>query len=204
MSREPVPLPLKRFIWDIQSMVELEASEREILLIGSDLMARLVAADAWLPAVFAGGNAEHGQQLQLYADQQERFAVVGTVLLGGQALPIYLDPVWEIVGVLRGAVTRQRFGAPDGGPPQAKGEARLFGPGAVDTTSLKSGDAVRLGNASGNDVAIAIHAYGGEIGRLPRRVLAAGGGMQEAVSGYANGADAPPYDIYSIQTQIED
>ena len=49
----PVPEPLKRFIWDIQSMVELAESEREILVIGRDLMARLVARDDWLPDAFA-------------------------------------------------------------------------------------------------------------------------------------------------------
>jgi hypothetical protein len=51
MERGPVPATLKRFIWDIQSLVELAESEREILIIGRDLMARLIENDDWLPAV---------------------------------------------------------------------------------------------------------------------------------------------------------
>jgi predicted metal-dependent enzyme (double-stranded beta helix superfamily) len=184
-------------------MVELEASERELLVIGSDLMARLLASDDWLPTVFAQANPEHGQQLQLYSDQLERFTVVSTVLAGGQALPVYQDPVWEIMGVLRGAMTRQRFGV-EGGPPQAKAEARRLEPRAVDTFSPKSGAAVRLANALGDSVSISIHVYGGEIGKLPRRVVGADGTIQEVASGYANPESAPPYDIYSIQTEIKD
>ncbi len=115
--RDPVPPALKRFIWDIQSMVGLAESQREILVIGRDVMARLVASDDWLPALFAGVDPERGQQLQLYGDQLERFSVVSTMLSGGQALPICQDPVREIAGVLRGAVTRQRFACAEHRPP---------------------------------------------------------------------------------------
>jgi spore coat polysaccharide biosynthesis protein SpsF len=64
--RQAVPPALKRFIWDIQSMVELEASEREVLLIGRDLMARLLASDDGLPAIFAGpGLATYPQGMEI-------------------------------------------------------------------------------------------------------------------------------------------
>ncbi|HEY8125763.1 MAG TPA: hypothetical protein VIF88_10120, partial [Methylocystis sp.] len=62
IGRKPVPPALRRFIWDIQSMVELAESEREILLIGRDLMARLFTTDDWLPTVFAVPNPAGSQQ----------------------------------------------------------------------------------------------------------------------------------------------
>jgi 3-mercaptopropionate dioxygenase len=202
---EPVPPSLKRFIWDIQSIVELAESDREIFVIGRDLMARLVASDDWLPMNFATIDpAAPCRQFHLYADGMERFCVVSTVLSGGQTLPVCQEPVWEIMGVLRGAVGRQRFALPAGVPPAANGAAKLLKPGAVETFSPKSGEAVQLGNALDDRPSISIHVYGGDIGKLPRRTVAADGSISEFSNGYANAADWPPYDILSIQTRIVD
>src|SRR6266540_1488709 len=102
---EPVHPTLKRFIWDIQSVVELAESEREILVIGRDLMARLVAVDDWLPAAFAASGDAQCRHYLLYFDGQERFSVVAAVYHGGQAAPVCQNDVWEIFGVLRGLVS---------------------------------------------------------------------------------------------------
>jgi predicted metal-dependent enzyme (double-stranded beta helix superfamily) len=223
---EPVPPSLKRFIWDIQSIVELAESDREIFVIGRDLMARLVASDDWLPATFAtpspcpptragegitdipSSQAVEGRvgawQFHIYADAMERFCVVSTVLSGGQALPICQEPVWEIMGMLRGAIGRQRFALPAGAPPLASGAAKLLKAGAVETSSPKSGEAVQLVNALDDRPSISIHVYGGDIGKLVRRAVAADGQVSEFSSGYANPPDQPPYDILSIQTRIQD
>lgn len=204
VTREPVPPALKRFIWDIQSVVELADSEREILLVGGDLMARLIASDDWLPPVFATEAPDGPQQFQLYADGEERFSVVSTVLAGGQAVPIYHDPVWEIIGLLRGAMTRQRFALSEDGQIRGKAKSRRLQPGTVELSSPKTGEAVQLSNALGDRVSIAIHVHGGEIGKLARRTLAPGKPAQAVVSGYANTEACPPYDIWSIQTYIKD
>jgi predicted metal-dependent enzyme (double-stranded beta helix superfamily) len=202
---EPVPPSLKRFIWDIQSIVELAESDREIFVIGRDLMGRLVASDDWLPKSFAAIDpASPSCQFHLYADAMERFCVVSTVLSAGQMLPICREPVWEIMGVLRGAVGRQRFALPAGAPPAANGAAKLLKPGAVETFSPKSGEAVQLVNAVDERDSISIHVYGGDIGKLVRRAVAADGSISEFSHGYANAQDWPPYDILSIQTRIED
>jgi 3-mercaptopropionate dioxygenase len=203
-ARGPVPDSLKRFIWDIQSMVELADSEREILVIGRDLMTRLVANDDWLPTAFAIPDPTRCQQFQLYHDDLERFAVVSTILADGQILPIMHDPVWEIVGVLRGSVERKRFSLPAAGAPEPKGASIVMQRGAVDTASAASGDAVQLGNALADSVSLLIHVYGGEIGSLMRRTCMPGGEIGEGNAAYANGEDGPPYDILSIQTRIAD
>jgi 3-mercaptopropionate dioxygenase len=211
---EPVPPSLKRFIWDIQSIVELAESDREIFVIGRDLMARLVASDDWLPDSFAkpppyppqqAGEGRVGAwQFHLYADAMERFCVVSTVLHGGQTLPVCQEPVWEVMGVLRGAVGRQRFALPAGAPPAANGAPKLLKPGAVETFSPKSGEAVQLCNAVDDRDSISIHVYGGDIGKLARHAVGPDGSISEFSCGYANPPDWPPYDILSIQTRIQD
>jgi predicted metal-dependent enzyme (double-stranded beta helix superfamily) len=185
-TRAPVPPALKRFIWDIQSMVELADSEREILLIGRDLMTRLVAEDDWLPDAFAAAPPGEARQYQLYSDGMERFSVVASVIPAGAALAIEQPGVWEIIGALRGTPARSLVG----------GTPRELPRGAVEAFRSSGDAAVRL---AGAEAAIAIHVYGGEIGRLIRRSGATGEPM-----GYANGEDAPPYDIFTIQTEIRD
>jgi 3-mercaptopropionate dioxygenase len=203
--RDPVPPSLKRFIWDIQSIVELAESDREIFVIGRDLMARLVATDDWLPASFAAiDGASTCRQFHLYADATERFCVVSTVLSGGQTLPICREPVWEIMGVLRGAVGRQRFALSDGAPPVANGAAKLLKPGAVETFSPKSGEAVQICNGLDDRDSISIHVYGGEIGKAARCAVGPDGSISAFSHGYANAEDWPAYDILSIQTRIQD
>jgi predicted metal-dependent enzyme (double-stranded beta helix superfamily) len=200
----PVPAPLKRFIWDIQSMVELAESEREILLIGRDLMARLVASNDWLPAIFALPDERHGRPYLLYGDGLERFCVVGTVLEGSQAMLVCQHGVWEILGLLRGAMSRQRFLWEHDGAPRPNGDARLVEPGSVDVVSQMNGEAIQLSNVVAETVSIGIHVYGGNLGGITRYALGADGKARDLLSGYANSDDSPAYDIRSIQTEIRD
>lgn len=199
-----VPEALKRFLWDIQSMVELADSDREILLIGSDLMRRLLSNSGWLPPVFAKPGAEGFQQFLLYNDDLERFTVVATVLAGGQALPIVQDDVWEIVAVVQGTLGQTSFTPSPDGPLDAKGSPVVMPAGTINTRRSKTTDARQLRNASDHETAISIHVYGGEISQVPRRILSLDGAVTEAVTTYANAPDAPPYDIRSIQTRIVD
>jgi predicted metal-dependent enzyme (double-stranded beta helix superfamily) len=189
-TKIPVPPALKRFIWDIQSMVELAEGEREILLIGRDLMARLVSSDDWLPPAYAAAPAGEARQYQLYSDGMERFSVVASILPAGASLAIEAPGVWEIVGALRGSLTR------------TAAATRELAPGSVEAFRSASAADLRLAGAGGETV-IAIHAYGGEIGRLVRRPVAAEGAIGEPM-GFANSADAPAYDIFTIQTEIRD
>jgi 3-mercaptopropionate dioxygenase len=194
-----VPEPLKRFIWDIQSMVELTESEREILFIGRDLMGRLVATDDWLPEAFARSDQRRSQQYLLFHDTLERFCVTSTVLGEGQSLLVRQDKVWEIFGVLRGSAAR----SPWRETTASTADAKLYERASVEVNASKNGGAFQLGNA-GPAVAIVIHAYGGEIGAISRHALGDGGAVGEAIGQYANPEDAPAYDIFSIQTEIKD
>lgn len=194
-KRGPVPPALKRFIWDIQSMVELADSEREILLIGRDLMGRLVASDDCLPEVFAVALPARGRQFQLYSDGEQRFAVAASVLAPGAGLALEQQGVWEIAGVLRGAVARRL--------PAAVEEIRALEKGAVEARLSKAGASTALANARADEMSIAIHVYGGAIGGMSRRSVSPDGALSETEP-FANGEAAPPYDIFTIQTEIED
>jgi predicted metal-dependent enzyme (double-stranded beta helix superfamily) len=199
-----VPAPLKRFIWDIQSMVELAESEREILVIGRDLMARLVASDDWLPDAFAHPDERQSRHYLLYRDALDRFSVVSSVLREGQAVLIHQDKVWEIFGVLRGSIARFH-------PPQTDvarepiGSAKVYEPGAVDAiASNNRPPRARLSNALDRVVSIGIHVYGGDIDAISRYAIQADRAATELIEGYANSDESPAYDIWSIQTEIRD
>ncbi|WP_246720801.1 hypothetical protein [Methylocystis sp. H4A] len=203
VGRDPVPPSLRRFIWDIQSMVELAESEREILLIGRDLMARLFTTDDWLPTVFAVPNPAGGQQFQIYRDGLERFSVVSTILSGGACVTISQPSVWEIAGVLRGAVNRQQLDASSTNSAQA-GVSRLLQASIVEARSSGSGEVFELRNTLDDQTSIIFHVYGGDIGRISRRSGASGGSGDAPPLGYANSDIDPPYDIFSIQNEIRD
>lgn len=187
-----VPETLRRFIWDIQSMVELADDPREILFIGRDLMRRLVATDDWLPAAFAA-SGDTPRLFEIYHDAMERFCVVASVLAEGQGWPAFQDGVWEICGVLRGEVMRR-----DGGT----GPARRLSTGAVETAPGLA--QVAMVNAGGAGSAVVVHVYGGDIGRIARHVAGPDGAIADMVTGYANPPDAPAYDILTIQAEVAD
>ncbi|MFO1102946.1 MAG: hypothetical protein U1E20_08590 [Methylocystis sp.] len=194
----PVPPALKRFIWDIQSMVELADSEREILVIGRDLMARLVARDDWLPEVFATPDPAGGVQYQLYRDGLERFSVVSTVLPPGSGLLVDQPSLWEIAGVLRGSVSRQLHVS---SAARSADEPRALRAAEVGASASRIGGSTEISNALADQMSISVHVYGGDVTKLSARRIA---GDREQALGYANGPSAPPYDILTIQTQIID
>jgi predicted metal-dependent enzyme (double-stranded beta helix superfamily) len=173
--RAAISGPLKRFVWDIQSIVELAESERGTLMIGRDLMTRLLAERDWLPPVFAVPSSRGAARYLVYQDAMARFCVVSTLLAERATLRVAQPAIWEIMGVVDGVVAHD-------------GRARAVG--AVETRRASDGAVVALTGAAPG-VSIALHVYGGGLDGL-------------AAGGYANSETAPPYDIFSIQTRIED
>jgi predicted metal-dependent enzyme (double-stranded beta helix superfamily) len=196
------PESLKRFIWDIQSMVELAESEREILMIGRDLMMRLIAVDDWLPPAFSTADPACGQQFQLYSDAMERFTIVSTVLAPGHASAVGVEPFWQICGVLRGAFSRRSFNVDTESRILPGCSEQKLESGAILTSSARG--AAQLVNLHSDRVSIAIQVFGGDIGKTPRLTLTPEGAAQFGPTSYANVPDAPPYDIWTIQTRVED
>ena len=203
MSAAP-PEPLRRFCWDIQSMVELADDPREILMIGRDLMGRLVAQNDWLPEPFARLDGASFRQYQLYADQMTRFTVIATVLAPGAALPLCVQPVWDLAVVLRGEIVRQRFALPEGLPPVARTAAKHLTSGMVDAFLAKDGDGLAIANGSPTAPAVFIEVHGAEIGGVARRAIDPEGKTGVFTTAYANPPEMPAWDILTIQARILD
>jgi predicted metal-dependent enzyme (double-stranded beta helix superfamily) len=188
----------------MQSMIELTESEREILLIGGDLMSRLIAETDWLPDIFSIPNNTHPHLFQLYSDGLERFTIAATILAGGQTPSPHLDPIWEIVGVQTGTIKLERFQETGDGQISPKGDPALITQGQVLSFGSKNREVLRLANGTEDDIAVLIHVYGAEMTKFLRKTFLPDGSKHEASVVFHNGPDYPPYDIFSIQTRIED
>ena len=156
--------------------------------------------DDWLPAAFAKAGQHEGAQFQLFNDMLDRFTVVATVLSPGASLLIDQSAHWEIAGGVSGAVSRQAY---DPSAP-AKSDARVLRPGEVETRASRGAQPMILSNAADAQVAISLHVYGGDLKKLARRAWIGEDTAESAPLGYANDESAPPYDIFSIQTEIAD
>ena len=101
-------------------------------------------------------------------DGLERFSVVCTVLWGEAFVAISQRSVWEIAGVVRGAVTREQL---DGFPTKHAqvGESHPLRPNAVEARSSGSRDVLQLCNTLSDRTSIVVHVYGGDIGQMSRR-----------------------------------
>lgn len=197
MSDAP-PEALKRFIWDIQSMVELADDPREILLIGGDILGRLLTQQNWLPAAFAQAGEDGPKRYQIYADGIERFSIVSTVLAPGQSTAPAFEPFWRLFGVVEGVATLRQF-EPEA--PRLVAEQDLA---AGMRKSFKAGGLFSLVNGKGSAPTIILSVHGGEIGKVDRLWFDAQGQACHGATGYDNAVAAPPFDIFTIQTRIVD
>ena len=143
---------------------------------------KLVKDDDWLPDQFARPSATSYSQYLLYCDPRERFSVVSFVWLPGQATPIHDHTVWGVIGQLRGEETSTPFSRETLEP----GMPTVMCPGEVCSFSPDEGDIHRVKN-SGPDIAVSIHVYGGNIGRIKRSVFLQGDPVARPfISGYSS------------------
>ncbi|WP_017667423.1 hypothetical protein [Sandarakinorhabdus sp. AAP62] len=182
------PEPLARFIAEVEHALAQPAAHEAV----SAALARLVAHDDWLPPAYAQPHPDHYQQYLLHADPAGRFSIVSFVWSPGQATPIHDHGVWGAVGVLRGAEHSQHYVADGTTPPRYTGDGHTLHPGAVELVGPEVGDIHKVSNAH-PAVSVSIHVYGTDIGRHPRHVYPAQGGIKPFISGYANGPETPAF-----------
>ncbi|MDB5736884.1 MAG: cysteine dioxygenase type [Sphingomonas bacterium] len=175
---------LRDFIGRFGSLVDRTNDERLILEEGSALLAKLIAADDWLPDAYAAPDPARYRQYLLHCDSRERFSVVSFVWGPGQATPIHDHRVWGLVGVLRGAEASERFERTPAGL-VSLGSERLE-TGEVEAVSPTVGDIHRVTNAFADRVSISIHVYGANIGAVERATYDAAGAPKRFISAYAN------------------
>jgi predicted metal-dependent enzyme (double-stranded beta helix superfamily) len=94
--------------------------------------------------------------------------------------------VWGLIGMLRGAEISRNYRADSSGALVVDTVHHLE-PGVVSAVSPRIGDIHQVANALADRASISIHAYGANIGAVPRHVFTAETGEARAfVSGYAN------------------
>lgn len=176
----PVPKALKRFIWDLSSLIDMaEGDEREIVTVGKDLALRLMAETDWLPADLAAADPAGPRHYQIYEDPGERFYIYSEVWAPGQMGEVINHGIWSFLGVLSGAEIRQRFDA-DG---IAIGLPKQWDAGSVECLTKRSGLMTQSGTPEGTDVVIGIRIFGGPHPYQATR---------------SNPTDRPGWDIFTI------
>ena len=182
---------LQHLVHNLQELVSRPRPEADILARGKVLLEQLVGQDDWLPEAFAQPHPEHYQQFLLYADPEDRFSIVSFVWGPGQATPVHDHTVWGLIGMLRGEEVSQPYAQDAQGRWQPSGEAIRLQPGQVEAVSPTVGDVHKVHNASAQTVAISIHVYGANIGKVRRHVYKDDGSVKEFISGYSNALTAP-------------
>jgi predicted metal-dependent enzyme (double-stranded beta helix superfamily) len=181
-----IPPPLALFVQGVEALLFLPQDEATGLSRIGELMRSLVSRDDWLDPALAQPHPQYYQQYLLYADPQDRFSVVSFIFGPGQSTPIHDHTVWGVIGMLQGCESTQHYelGADDVARPL--GVPAILHPGEVTFVSPRIGDLHQVRNTLTNDVAISIHVYGGNIGKIQRHVFYPAGGRKHFVSGYSN------------------
>lgn len=176
---------LQLFVAQVGLAVEASGDEPRLLQRVRAAMRELVAVDDWLPDDCARPHPQFYQQYLLYRDPADRFSVVSFVWGPGQKTPVHDHTVWGVIGVLRGSETAQHYRVVPGAlVPQ--GPLEILREGDVTAVSPSIGDVHQVSNAFPDRVSISIHAYGADIGQLPRHVFdPVTGAARPFVSGYA-------------------
>jgi predicted metal-dependent enzyme (double-stranded beta helix superfamily) len=150
---------LRRFVCELTTLVNREASEAEILDKGGAALAELVSADNWLPPEFAEPDPAQYRQYLLHCDPLERFSIVSFVWGPGQSTPVHDHTVWGLIGMLRGAEISRNYRADSSGALVVDTVHHLE-PGVVSAVSPRIGDIHQVANALADRASISIHAYG--------------------------------------------
>jgi 3-mercaptopropionate dioxygenase len=180
---------LRKFVAEVARVIErYRGEEAASVAVISTLLAKLVAADDWLPEAYAVPHPQYYRQYLLYGDPLDRFSVVSFVWGPGQKTPVHDHRTWGVVGVLRGAEIGVNYTREPDGSLSAAAPERLE-PGDVVAVSPRIGDIHSIANAYDDRVSISIHVYGDNIGRIDRAVLDPQTGAEKPfVSGYSNTA----------------
>lgn len=177
---------LRDFVGDFTRLVSEETGEAALLSRGADLVGALVVRDDWLPAAYAVAHPDRYQQFLLHCDPLERFSVVSFVWGPGQRTPLHDHRVWGLIGVLRGAEIETRYQRDPTGRP-TPGITEAMHPGDVSRLSPAAGDLHVVANAFADQVSVAIHVYGANIGAVRRATFDPETGAEKLfISGYAN------------------
>lgn len=171
----------RRFIERCQQAIRTETDESRVLAAVQDAMREILGRPGWLPESHTRPRPDRYAQYPLYVAGDGSFSVVSFVWAPGQKTPVHDHTVWGVVGIHKGRERTEAYRQRDGQLVLHRTiDAEVGDIGAV---SPRIGDIHRVGNVS-DEVAISIHAYGGDIGRIERHVYDEAGHASAFVSGY--------------------
>jgi len=178
--------PLKTFVRTVTDIVDETESEQRIVPVVGAAMKSLVSSPDWLPEEFSRCSPTTYSQYLLYCDPRERFCVVSFVWGPGQKTPIHDHTVWGVIGQLVGEETSQSFEFDSAGSLIEIGEPDVLRRGDIALLSPSAVDIHLVSNAS-DRVAISIHAYGANIGKVSRNTYNISSGHKSTfISSYTN------------------
>ena len=170
-----------QFTKQFTALIDTGAKEDEILFVGGELLAGLVAKDDWLDEACAKTHPEYYQQYLLYCDPKARFSVVSFVWGPGQETPVHNHTVWGLLGQLRGCEISTNYDK------NLRGIGEdILNPGNIEAVSPTIGDIHKVRNGY-DGTSVSIHVYGADIGKIERSVFYPDTGKhKDFISGYSN------------------
>jgi 3-mercaptopropionate dioxygenase len=183
--------PLGTFITDVAKVVGSTTDEHEITERVAERLSALLASDYRLPPRLTRPSSDHHLNYPLHI-APEGWSIACVVWSMGQQTPVHSHETWGVAGIYSGVEREIRYAKPatDGsGPLTAMGEHE-FTKGQV-TVCCTTDDDVHAVTAVGDEPAIGVHVYGGDIGTLRRRTYDPATG---SVQWFASGWDTPPGD----------
>ncbi|MEZ5652041.1 MAG: cysteine dioxygenase [Burkholderiaceae bacterium] len=171
----------EKFIASCRHAIATETEEAAVIGAVQDALRGLLGKSGWLPASHSRPRGDRYAQYPLYVAADGSFSVVSFVWSPGQWTPIHDHTVWGVIGIHQGRERTEAYRLERGEMVVTKCiDAEVGDVGAV---SPRIGDIHRVGNVS-DEVAISIHAYGGDIGRVERHTFDSNGRSNDFVSGY--------------------
>lgn len=170
------------FIADVSRIVDSGRDEPDVLREVSDALKKILGKPGWLPDRYIRPRSDRYAQYPLYVAPDGSFSVVSFVWSPGQATPVHDHTVWGVVGIHQGVERTEAFRSVD----DKLTVTRVIdaGVGEVGAVSPAIGDVHRVSNVS-DELAVSIHVYGGDIGRIERHVFNEQSGEPSSfVSGY--------------------
>ena len=120
----------------------------------------LLSAEQYQP------DPTHYRQHILHVEPDGSFSIVALVWLPGQATPIHDHVSWCVVGVYQGQEHETRYSLGDAGNSACLVEAgQVVNPTGLVSSLTPPGDIHRVAN-QGPGLAISLHVYGADIGKL--------------------------------------
>jgi 3-mercaptopropionate dioxygenase len=179
--------PLRELVQSVTQAIKSSSDETTIVSAVKYSMRKLIAHDGWLPEEFARCSEASYSQHLLYCDPLERFCVVSFVWRPQQRTSVHDHTVWGVIGQLIGEEESQPYIKLPTGHLATRGPAEILQKGQITTVSPRETDIHAVRNPSLKDLAISIHAYGANIGRVHRNTYdPATGQPTKFISSYSN------------------